>query len=141
MALGVILGSAVAALCCLGLLTTPDGDSAHADEALPQAMSGVSAAAGHLAVVRPVADGTSAAAADVPAPVTTGPTTPTTATTQPPTTPAAPSPPPTTNPLPTRITITMVPTFPSIPQTVTSTTPSPPPPTTTWRHHCRWRTC
>jgi hypothetical protein len=136
-ALGVILGSAVAALCCLGLLTAPDGDAAHADEASPQAMSGVSAAAGQLAMVRPVAGGV-AAAADVPA-APTSTTTVATTTTQAPATHRAPSPPVTTTPVPTRI--TMVPTFPSIPHTFSTPPSEPPPPTTTWRHHCRWNTC
>jgi hypothetical protein len=133
-ALGVILGSAVAALCCFGLLTAPDGDTAHADEVLPQAMSGVSAAAGHLAAARPVANGAAAAGDVPPAPTTT--TTPTTAllptTTQPP--------PPVTTTTPPRPTLT-APVLPTFPRTVPQPPTFPQPPTTTGRHHCHRNFC
>jgi hypothetical protein len=124
-------GAALAALCCLGLLTAADGDPAHADEPLRQAVRGASAAAGALT---PMPAAGLAVAAEVPTtttmatppPPTTVPTTttrrpaPTTTTTTPPRPqPTKPKPTPTT-PL-TTVTIPTVPTTPSYP----------------WRH-CHW---
>jgi hypothetical protein len=133
MALGAILGSAVAALCCFGLFAAPDGAAAHADEALPQAMSGVSAAASQLVIGLPVANGAHAAG-QVPAAPTTTTTipVPTTTTTTPP------PPPMTTTPSPVRPTLT-APVFP----TFTRPFPTPPhmPVPTTGKHHCRGPIC
>jgi hypothetical protein len=122
-ALGAILGAVVAALCCFGVLTAPSGDAAHADEGVPQAVSGVSAAAGHLD--QPIAGVAVQGAVSVPV------------TTTPPTTTRAPQPPP-------PITTTTVPTT-TVPKTTVPTTlptfPHEPVPTFPHRHHCRWGSC
>lgn len=125
-----MFGAALAALCCVGLLTAGDGDSAHA-EPLPQAMRGASAAAGALT---PAPAAGLAVAAEVP-PDTTQP--PPTTTTTVPTTVRAPA--PVTTPQPTHVTITKgKPTVPLTTVPIPSITTPPTRPSYPWHHHCYW---
>lgn len=120
--LGGMLGAVVAALSCVIVLTAPDGAAAHEYEVLPQAMSGVSAAAGRLSAL-PYAGAAAAGAAPVPTSVT--PLVPTLTTT----------PPPVTTTPPRRTTATTTPT--TTPPRVTLTFPNEPFPTFPGCHHHR----
>jgi hypothetical protein len=112
-----MLGAVVAALACVIVLTAPDGAAAHEYEVLPQAMSGVSAAAGQLSAV-PYA-GAAAGVAPLTTATSTTPLVPTLTTTPPPVTTTTPSPTTTTKPptTPPPVTLTFphqpIPTFPS----------------------------
>ncbi|HEX3589399.1 MAG TPA: hypothetical protein VHV74_07190 [Pseudonocardiaceae bacterium] len=124
MAVGAMLGAAITAACCFGVLATPSGDAAHADEPTPQAMRGASAAATQLSAPRRLPG--VAAAAEVPTTTTTTtpPLPPATTTTPRPTTT---TPPPTTTTHPTVPKPTFPTTFPTFP--------------TSPRHHCHHRVC